>query len=282
MTTPENTQNRKPLWKRILGWTGKALLVIVVLIVAYYAAYFIFRGPVPEGRVVVAHRGGGALAPENTMTAFENAIAVGADYIEFDVHRTKDGELVIMHDDTVDRTTNGTGMIKDMTAEEFSRLQMADGKEPPTFDAVLVLAKNNDMGMLAEIKSPHLYPGMEMTVLKKLEDADYVNKTVALSFGLDALENMKEADPDIRVCPLYMYAWQAGDPKPENAEIICPMGETTVLYPWAIKKAHDQGRQVWVWPWKVLDNPIGHRILLAMGVDGIIADDPVEARSLVQ
>ncbi len=281
MATPENTQKPKSAGRRILGWAGKAAIAIAVFIVAYYAAYFIFRGPAPKDRVVIAHRGGAALAPENTMTAFENAIAVGAEYMEFDIHRTKDGELVIMHDDTVDRTTDGTGMIKDMTAEEFSRLKMADGKEPPTFDAVLVLAKTSGIGILAEIKSPHLYPGMEMTVLKKLEDADYVDKTVALSFGLDALENMKAADPDIRVCPLYKFAWEAGNPKPKNAEIICPMGETTVLYPWAIKKAHDQGRQVWVWPWKVLDNPVGHRILLALGVDGIIVNDPVKAQKLI-
>ncbi len=263
-----------------LRWIGKALLAIVILIGAYYALYFLLRGPTPSERVVIAHRGGADLAPENTMTAFQNAIDVGAGWIEFDVHRTSDGELVIMHDDTVDRTTNGSGMIKEMSAAEFAALQMADSKEPPTLEAVTALAKASDIGMLAEVKSPDLYPGMEMEILQEIEDAGYVTKTVALSFGLDALENMKKANPSLRVCPLYKYPIGVGNPQPANAEIICPMGESAILYPWLIKKAHAQGRQVWVWPWK-LDNPLGHRILLALGVDGIIVNDPVEAQRLV-
>jgi glycerophosphoryl diester phosphodiesterase len=273
-TEPSSTSHHR------LRWIGIALLTIALLLVAYYALYFLLRGPVPSEQIVIAHRGGADLAPENTMTAFQNAIDVGADWMEFDIHRTSDGELVIMHDDTVDRTTDGSGMIKDMTAAEFAALEMADGKEPPTLEAVTDLAKAGGIGMLAEVKSPDLYPGMELEILQVIEDADYISKTVALSFGLTALANMKEANPELRVCPLYKYPMGVGNPQPANAEIVCPMGESAILYPWLIKKAHAQGRQVWVWPWK-LDNPLGHRILLALGVDGIIVNDPVEAQALV-
>ena len=264
-------------WLRRAGYV---LLGVVLVIVAYYGLFFILRGPTPTDQQVVAHRGGAALAPENTLTAFQNAVTVGAKWIEFDIHRTKDGELVIMHDDTVDRTTNGSGMIKDMTAADFAALQMADGKTPPTLDAVIDIAKKGGIGMFAEVKSPELYPGLGLEVLQKIEDADYVDHTVIISFGLDELANIKKANPDQRVCALYMNPLKAMNPQPEDADMVCPMGETAILFPWVIKRAHDQGREIYVWPWK-LDNAFGYRLLFALGVDGVIANDPVAAQQLI-
>ena len=97
---------------------------------------------------VIAHRGNHVNAPENTLLAYDKAIRVGADYIEVDIRTTKDGQLVVMHDGTVDRTTLGHGKVNDLTLLEFSALQIRDERfpnlpalHPPTLEEVLRLAK---------------------------------------------------------------------------------------------------------------------------------------------
>src|SRR3954452_22598120 len=107
--------NMQKLWKRN------------VLIVFTWISLLVFIGytlhPVPQmemqGMISVAHRGASGFAPENMQSAFQIALSMGADILECDIHLTKDGELVIMHDDKVDRTTNGIGYIRDFTLEEL-------------------------------------------------------------------------------------------------------------------------------------------------------------------
>src|SRR5699024_11167615 len=91
--------------------------------------FILFCMPIPEHKkhpmfkksrpLVMAHRGGAALAPENTLAAFHNAVELGVDMIQLDIHATKDGHLVVIHDDTMDRTTNGSGRVKDLTLTEI-------------------------------------------------------------------------------------------------------------------------------------------------------------------
>jgi len=108
--------------------------------------------PLPPARhrfIVVSHRGDHTHAPENTLTAFQNAIQAGADYVEIDLRTTVDSQLVIMHDVSVDRMTNGKGLVKDMTYEVLRQLKIKDKTHPewgefdiPTFDEVLQLCKD--------------------------------------------------------------------------------------------------------------------------------------------
>src|SRR5215475_3493941 len=92
----------------------------------------------PNGVYVVAHRGFKAVAPENTIAAFDAAAAVGADYMELDVHITKDAEMILMHDGTVDRTTNGKGAVKDLTFAEIRKLGAGRGQRVPTLREALL------------------------------------------------------------------------------------------------------------------------------------------------
>ena len=89
------------------------MLVLVLLLLLYYGAYFVSRGTLPTDPQLIAHRGGPVYAPENTLSAFRNAIETGIDWLEMDVQMTKDGTLVVIHDESVDRTTNGSGNVKD-------------------------------------------------------------------------------------------------------------------------------------------------------------------------
>src|SRR5438067_360181 len=103
----------------------------------------------PDSRIVViAHRGANKFAPENTLAAFRKAIELGCDYFELDVRRTKDGQLVLMHDGSVDRTTNGTGSVVDMTLAEIRALDAGTkrgeqwkGEKVPTFEEALTMSK---------------------------------------------------------------------------------------------------------------------------------------------
>src|ERR1700704_3987340 len=115
------------------------------------------------GRVsVVAHRGASAYAPENTMAAFERASQLGADAIELDVHLTADDRLVVHHDDTLDRTTTGSGYVRDQTWDEIACLSAgawyADSfasERVPLFEDVLAWAKEKGMPLSVELKRPN-------------------------------------------------------------------------------------------------------------------------------
>jgi glycerophosphoryl diester phosphodiesterase len=95
----------------------------------------------PNGVWVVGHRGFRAVAPENTIASFEAAAAVGTDYLELDVHQTKDGELILMHDAKVDRTTNGKGAVHDLTFAEIRKLDAGNGQKVPSLREALLWAK---------------------------------------------------------------------------------------------------------------------------------------------
>ena len=111
---------------------------------------------------VWAHRGASGYRPENTMEAFELAIKQGADGIELDVHTSADGELIVMHDETVDRVTDKTGLIKDMTLAQVKELKVSTDVEPngiyrvPTLVEVLDLMRTTDMMVNIELKKQHL------------------------------------------------------------------------------------------------------------------------------
>src|SRR5512137_114803 len=109
---------------------------------------------------IIAHRGGPAYAPENTLAAFRHAITLGVDWLELDVHLSRDGEVVVIHDETVNRTTNGVGRVADLSLAELRALDAGagGGERVPAFTEVLTLAKEAGVGLLVELKSPHLYP----------------------------------------------------------------------------------------------------------------------------
>ena len=232
--------------------------------------------PRPAHVQIVAHRGGAALAPENSEAAFRNAAKIGADWIEFDVHRTSDGVLVIMHDDTVNRMTNGKGYIKDMSWAQIRQLRMVNGEMIMRFDEVIALAKEMGMGILPELKSTRFYPGMEIDALRLVQEANYQQKTVFLSFDWDVLTRIKQLAPEVKVAALYSFQWDVTHPQPSTAEIVAPMAEMVVLNPWMIPNAHRAGREVWVW-FGLLDHPHMYRLMLALGVDALICNDPAAA-----
>ena len=232
----------------------------------------------PLGRTrLIAHRGGPRYAPENTLAAYAHAVETGAEMLECDVQLTADGEPIIIHDETLERTTNGVGAVKDKTLAELRRLDAGAGESLPTLREYIELGKSAGVELLIELKSPNLYPGLEAKVVAALEDAHYLEMSVVQSFDWDSLRRTRQLKPSLRLGALYDWgqwdvSWPAAD-----AEYVCPPAEAVVLNPGLVRQAHAEGRGVFVWL-NQIEHPLTYRFLLAFGVDGIIADDPVALR----
>ncbi|WP_428908196.1 glycerophosphodiester phosphodiesterase [Niallia sp. Krafla_26] len=156
---------------------------------------------------IVAHRGASGYAPENTLAAFDLAVTMNADYIEIDVQRSKDGKLVVIHDTTVNRTTNGVGYVKDLTYEELYSLDAGrfkgehfTGIKIPTLEEVLDRYAEK-IGIFIELKSPELYPGIEETVAKILKKRrlDQNGNIIIQSFNFESMKKMNKLLPKIPI-----------------------------------------------------------------------------------
>jgi glycerophosphoryl diester phosphodiesterase len=137
----------------------------------------------------VGHRGAKGHAPENTFASFDLAVQMGVHAVETDVHLSKDGEIVIIHDHTVDRTTNGHGFVKDLTVEELRRLDAGAwfdarfaGERIPTLAELLAWAHDR-VSLAIEIKNgPIYYPGIAGKVIRLLREHDMIDQAILISF----------------------------------------------------------------------------------------------------
>lgn len=159
-----------------------------------------------------AHRGGAALWPENSLLAFRNALALGADFLELDVHLSRDGEVMVIHDATLDRTTDGSGPVREHTAAELRALHLKDGggaptAEPvPTLDEVVALAAAGQRQMLLEIKTDdrkRRYPGIEEKVMAVLDRHRFTSFAIVMAFERETWRRVREIRPDARAGALY-------------------------------------------------------------------------------
>lgn len=160
------------------------------------------------GMISVAHRGASSYAPENTQSAFQKGLELGADFLECDVHLSRDGELIIMHDDKVDRTTNGKGFIRDFTLAELKELD-AGGLFDATFVGEKVMTLNElldefygQVGLLIEIKKPDLYPGIEEKVVALLEEYGDLSSIIVQSFDVESMRKIHKLQPELQIAVL--------------------------------------------------------------------------------
>lgn len=163
---------------------------------------------------VWAHRGASGYRPENTLEAFELAIRQGADGIELDVHTSADGELIVMHDENVDRVTDGTGLIKDMTLAQLKELKVSTPAEPsgiyhiPTLAEVLELMRTTDMMINIELKnSICFYPGMEEKILKLVKEMNMEDQLIYSSFNHYSLLQLKQLNDHVQTGILFSDGW---------------------------------------------------------------------------
>jgi glycerophosphoryl diester phosphodiesterase len=241
------------------------------------------------GRVwVVGHRGAMGYCPENTMVSFERALELGADWIELDVHLPRDGEHAVIHDETVDRTTNGNGMVKDHTLAELQKLDAGAwfgaefaGQHIPSLDEVLTWARNRDTIVDIEIKNaPIYYVGIEQAVVETLRTHDMTEQAIVISFDHASVQRVKELDARIATGVLY-----AGRPV-DGGVTLAKQAQANALLPhWAyvtpddVQRAHAEG--IAVAPW-VSSDPLVLQQLVGAGVDAIGTNHPDVLRQQVE
>ncbi|MGI5140830.1 MULTISPECIES: glycerophosphodiester phosphodiesterase [unclassified Streptomyces] len=256
-----------------------------------------------DGTVVVAHRGASAYAPENTLAAVDTASAMGFSWVENDVQRTKDGRLVVIHDATLDRTTDvkrvfphrAPWRVKDFTAGEIARLDAGSwfgrrysGVHVPTLRQYLQRVSHNHQKLVLEIKNPELYPGIERQTVKLLQDEGWLdrdhlrNRLIVQSFSADSVRKVHELRAGIRTAYL-------GTPRVTELPVFArftdqinarytKISSRYVSAVHALKGSHARTMKVFAW---TVDSADEARRVAGFGVDGIITNAPDVVRRAV-
>ncbi|MGA5116883.1 glycerophosphodiester phosphodiesterase [Streptomyces pseudogriseolus] len=256
--------------------------------------------PAPE---VVAHRGASGYAPENTLAAVDKAAALGTEWVENDVQRTKDGELVIVHDDGLQRTTDveevfpsrAPWKVKDFTAAEIARLDAGSWFGPayagacvPTLEQFVRRIDQHRQKLLLEIKNPQLYPGIERDILKVLANEGWLDRAhvrqrlIVQSFSADSVRAVHQLAPAVKtgflgtppVADLPTYAAFTDQINPSYASLTADY--VTAVH--AFKGPH--GKRLETFTWTVNDAAAARRVA-GYGVDGIITNNPDVVRDAV-
>ncbi|WP_087972221.1 glycerophosphodiester phosphodiesterase [Oceanobacillus rekensis] len=234
--------------------------------------------------VNVAHRGASGHAPENTISAFDKAVEMKADYIEIDVQMTQDGKIVAIHDTTVNRTTNGTGSVGDYTLEEIQQLDAGSwfgeefaGEQIPTFEEILDRYRGK-IGILIELKSPSLYPGIEEEVAEALMQRNLHkpnnNKIIIQSFNHESVQKSKALLPNIPHGVLAGLTW--ADVTDEQLAQFATYADffnpnMNIVTDELVDRVHTTGLKIYPYTVRAQEQADN---LFELGVDGIITDYP--------
>ena len=243
--------------------------------------------------LLAAHRGGAQLWPENSLLAFRNATALGADYLELDVHETRDGELVVIHDPTLDRTTTGAGPVRARARAELRALRLKDRAgavtdEPlPTLDEVVRLGAEGKRQLLLEIKVDEQggrYPQIEEKVLAILDRHAMAERAVVMAFEEPTWRRVRELRPAIRAGALYSGRSLQGRPLGDALEACQRAGvafvglQHALITPAVVAQSRRAGLSLGAWT--VNDRDALTRVI-ALGPAIVISDRPDVARELL-
>lgn len=227
-----------------------------------------------RGYLKIAHRGASASEPENSLRAFKEAVDLGADMIEVDVHLSKDGQPVIIHDATLERTTNGRGYVKDRTLLELKKLDAGQGERIPTLQEAIDLARGK-CGLYVELKAPAT-PG---PVVETIRANGFEGEVIICSFHHALLKQVKELAPEILTSVLvgqtsgdfveiaravaadYIhFCWEGRSPTPHK-----------LLTPELVARIHEQALGIITWH---EERPEEIREILKYPIEGICSNRP--------
>jgi glycerophosphoryl diester phosphodiesterase len=213
----------------------------------------------------IGHRGARAYEPENTIRSFARAIELGVNAVELDVRKTKDNELVVIHDDKVDRTTNGKGLVGELTLKEIKSFVTDKGEKIPTLEEALDFL-DRKVKILIELKEV----GVEDKVMKIVKDEGLEDNVIIISFHEEALRRIREINDKVEMGLIYV---KHKDPIKAaldlKANYLLPMYK--FVHSAFVKKAHQNGLKVIVW---TINTPEEAHEYANKGVDGIASDRP--------
>ena len=224
---------------------------------------------------IVAHRGARASEPENTLRAMKSAFECGADAVEIDLRFTSDHKLVVIHDDTLERTTNGTGKVSDMTIAQLRVLDAGKGERIPELCEALSVAKRYSRPLVLELKEA----GMEWQVLEEVTEAGLEDKVIISSFFHSSLRNLKEKAPEIKTGVIIASV-------PVNPVRLARDAKADIIFAKYSRITREfidacgagyEGIEVYLWAVNTMDD-LNNAI--SYGVDGVVTDNPCELISM--
>ena len=214
------------------------------------------------------------------MAAFRHAIAVGARFVELDVQMSSDGELVVIHDETLDRTTNGSGPVGALTFEELQQLDAGSHFDPeyageriPTLREVLELCVPEGVGVIIELKSPGIYKGMEEKVAALVGEMWLrgAENLWCISFDHASIRRMRELDAALPLGYLYEWNEESFVSPDDTIQAVCPYYRSPLAHPEQVAEVHRLGKFVFVY---TVNDAEEMRQLVEAGVDGMVSDRP--------
>ena len=287
--------------KRKTAFVGRRIGLLVLVMCCATLIVSASNPNTPEGFLIFAHRGASGYEPENTMAAFEEAERLGSDFIEFDVQLSKDRELVVIHDDTVDRTTDHTGPVEQYTLNELQRMDAGSSTGAEEKDETLLSFQEvmdrfaGHIGMLIEIKDSKLFPGIEEKVAEVVRKYEHrLNHTgfegdnrlrgmgqisnsagiIIQSYDFESTRRIHGLLPDIPVAALIHE-----DQHPLSEETLDGLVSFAayVNYPYhlldenIVREIHERKRKVIAW---TIQNDTDMERMKRLGVDGVVTDYP--------
>ena len=250
--------------------------LMVLAVVAWTVLHLVL--PRPSGRsAVVAHRGAAGQAPENTLAGLRAGVESGARFIEFDIRRTADGHFVLMHDASIDRTTNGSGLVRQSTLAELQMLDASSWFDPafaggpvPSLVQAFDLLAGWPGAIVIEVKDPT--PEDTTAFLAAIAGLP-AGKAQLVSFDHDWLSQVRSRAPDLGIGQLSFYPAEL--PTRQQADRIGVYWLAVVLDPTLVARAKRRGLELWIW---TADHPLLQRWLTWKGVDGITTNYPDRSR----
>ncbi len=292
-TSDRISRERRRMWV-IIG-LAVALLCIGIL-VAFRVAVVKPRPPrsfLQRTRpLAFAHQGGAELAPSNTLPAFQKARDLGCDILELDIHGTADGEIVVIHDETVDRTTSGAGRVKDQTLAELKALDAGyrfspDGTSHPYRGTGVTIPTLREVletfpAARVNIEIKQEEPPIEAALVSLIREMNATDRVLVASVDDEVIQRFRRLAPDVATSTsekeVYLFvigAWlhltALLDPAFDALQVPPNSGTIPVVTHDVVEAAHSKNIQVHVW---TIDEEEEMRRLLALGVDGIISDRP--------
>ncbi len=254
---------------------------------------FKLKQSAPRGCWLVGHRGAMGHAPENTMASYRLAQQMGAEFVECDVHLSKDKKVIVMHDEAVEGTTNGTGLIKNLSLDQIKRLDAGKwfskkfrGEKVPTLEELLAWVKIQtslrgfQMGLAIEIKNePVRYLELPERLVKAVTGAEMVQRVILISFDHGALKRVKNLNKKIATGILYDRPLE--DPIQRafdmKAEALFP--RRNLITKEMVLKAHNKGLAVATW---TVNDPLEMKKIHACGVDAIATNYPDRLNEILE
>ena len=234
--------------------------------------------------LIIGHRGASNIAPENTLLAFQKAIELNADFIELDVFKSRDGELVVTHDPELSRLTGHSGVTENLTLEELKTYDFGEGEKIPTLSEVIDLTKGK-IGLCVEIVSRNL----DKKLVQILRESDLVETTIISSFNFEDLIKIQKIEPNFKFASIIPYNWN--DPKWNNWEVKkkaidrAAKNNFTYIHPHyvlvdeqLIEYSHLQDLKVNVF---TVDLKYAMKKLIKNGIDGIMTNDILMLKNVI-